>query len=782
MSRMTRGRRVAVAALAVTLAVMIPARARGDDAATTLRLRALNARATAPDTYVTVSVDAPIGAWSVEAFEPRAEASIVHHMLVFGCARAAAREDVATGGMFGSGARVKTCADGRTQALLYGWGRGAPPMHTPTDVGFRVGDGAFGALVLEVHYRDALGSDATGESGLDVVLRRGWPKMSASVLAWASYFDLSPGLASTEVRTTCAYDASRELRAFGFRVHTHERGTKVWLDRLVGGDESRPVRVLERDPQLPQEFEQLAAKGTTLVVAAGDVLRVTCSFNTTNETGIVSAGFGAAHEMCNMYVMVYSDEPQYMSCVGRNDGSRGRFTLESGDQPTPAEDMDAVRVHAVSPPGSSKWPADVGGVGGIQVTSDGAHVWMTNRGANVWEAGQDLGAAKTIQREAVVRMNLYTGEVDKAFASNAHVMPHGVREAPDGSIWVTDTALHQVFQYSSDSGTLLRSFGKAGKKLSGDDGFCAPADVLVLEDGSFIVADGYGECANRNRVARFAADGSFAGDFDLAGVPQPAIKVAHQLAYSQVRAEIALADRENSRVLLFESSGAFKRAIDVSAYGYAYGLAWMGSALEGMDGYYVLCWSRDAPTPKTTLVRVFWPGQPSEEPATHAWDLADSGTAFEVPHVLAVQSSKNGGTAAWGPGITVHVGSTTKSLGTNYARLWLGVNAPKTLSAPPARLASADAATPAPSASPTSTPTSALAVAACVIFAIFAITARARSSRLHHHHHPPARRLERVVLVRADDDRPASASDDDALDPPPPPERTIARGQKLARD
>ena len=56
-------------------------------------------------------------------------------------------------------------------------------------------------------------------------------------------------------------------------MHTHERGTNVWLDRLVGGDPNKAVRILERDPQLPQEFERLSEKGTDLTVSAGDTLR-----------------------------------------------------------------------------------------------------------------------------------------------------------------------------------------------------------------------------------------------------------------------------------------------------------------------------------------------------------------------------------------------------------------------------------------------------------------------------------------------------------------------------
>lgn len=65
------------------------------------------------------------------------------------------------------------------------------------------------------------------------------------------------------------YGRARPLTAFAFRVHTHALGREVFLERLVAGrmtatnetepsDGSSPVRLMGRDPQLPQLFERLA--------------------------------------------------------------------------------------------------------------------------------------------------------------------------------------------------------------------------------------------------------------------------------------------------------------------------------------------------------------------------------------------------------------------------------------------------------------------------------------------------------------------------------------------
>ena len=121
---------------------------------------------------------------------------------------------------------------------------------------------------------------------------------------------------------------------------------------------------------------------------------MTCSFNTMNETEAVEAGFGSSHEMCNMYIMVYSDEPQYMSCLGNNDDSMGAFETEVGDKSERVEDMSELSLSVVRP----------GGTSGRSVAADRRRRWYSGvdrrrprlddaRGSNIWEGG-----ARTLAR------------------------------------------------------------------------------------------------------------------------------------------------------------------------------------------------------------------------------------------------------------------------------------------------------------------------------------------------------------------------------------------------
>jgi hypothetical protein len=41
------------------------------------------------------------------------------------------------------------------EPFIFGWGKNAPPLYLPEHTGFRVGDGGFKSLVLEVHYLEA---------------------------------------------------------------------------------------------------------------------------------------------------------------------------------------------------------------------------------------------------------------------------------------------------------------------------------------------------------------------------------------------------------------------------------------------------------------------------------------------------------------------------------------------------------------------------------------------------------------------------------------------------
>ena len=88
----------------------------------------------------------------------------------------------------------------------------------------------------------------------------------------------------------------------------------VNLERIaqVKGEEVKE-ELCEKDPQLPQGFTPLK---TDIVIKPGDTLKATCLFDSTSVKKSVKAGATHNDEMCNLYLMLYSQLPYFMACYG----------------------------------------------------------------------------------------------------------------------------------------------------------------------------------------------------------------------------------------------------------------------------------------------------------------------------------------------------------------------------------------------------------------------------------------------------------------------------------
>ena len=51
-------------------------------------------------------------------------------------------------------------------------------------------------------------------------------------------------------------------------------------------------------------------------VRAGDRLEATCEFDSTEREAVTTAGATHHHEMCNLYMMMWSELPVFMTCSG----------------------------------------------------------------------------------------------------------------------------------------------------------------------------------------------------------------------------------------------------------------------------------------------------------------------------------------------------------------------------------------------------------------------------------------------------------------------------------
>lgn len=191
----------------------------------------------------------------------------------------------------------------------------------------------------------------------------------------------------------------------------------------------------------------------------------------------------------------------------------------------------------------------LGQVTGVDVDSQG-RVFVFARRGKVWDA--DPIDPTPIAEPTVYTFDGESGELLSFWGENRFVMPHGLTIDHEDNIWLTDVGLHQVYQFDHD-GNLLLTLGEAG--VPGNDAvhFNRPTDVAVAADGSFYVSDGY----ENSRIIKFAADGRYLFEWGSAGAAVGEFDLPHSLAVAD---RIYVADRDNTRVQIFDENGNFLKS------------------------------------------------------------------------------------------------------------------------------------------------------------------------------------------------------------------------------
>lgn len=165
-------------------------------------------------------------------------------------------------------------------------------------------------------------------------------------------------------------------------------------------------------------------------------------------------------------------------------------------------------------------------------------------------------------------------------------MPHGLTLDSEGNIWVTDVARHQVLKFSpKDTKKPILEVGEL--MIPGNDRkhFCQPADVAVLKNGDFFVADGY--C--NSRVVKFNKHGEYITEWSSEDEGMPShFFVPHSIALNEQNNLICIADRENFRIQCFDLHGNLIHQISAPDFGPIYSVAFAAnnaSVLYALNGY-----------------------------------------------------------------------------------------------------------------------------------------------------------------------------------------------------
>ncbi len=288
------------------------------------------------------------------------------------------------------------------------------------------------------------------------------------------------------------------------------------------------------------------------------------------------------------------------------------------------------------------WPIEqdekaIAGEGvGVAIDSYG-NIYYLHRGSNVYGDNKSL-----IREPTIIKIDANTGKVLNKLGENIFVSPHGLEVDSNNNIWVTDVALNKVFKLSS-SGEIIQKYGDdypfyleilylLRNKLprfpvfARNTTFARPTDIVVNEDGSFIVTDGY----RNKRLVKFDSTGSVIWEIDKSGSDNGEFNLPHGLAQDD-DGNLYVADRKNSRIQVFSSDGMWINSWEQPELGRPYGIDF------GLDGNLYLVDGGDmleglVDNPRSNIVKLDKQGNIIGKFGTYGQDIGQ----LDIPHDIVV--------------------------------------------------------------------------------------------------------------------------------------------------
>jgi DNA-binding beta-propeller fold protein YncE len=163
--------------------------------------------------------------------------------------------------------------------------------------------------------------------------------------------------------------------------------------------------------------------------------------------------------------------------------------------------------------------------------------------------------------------------------------PRDLAIAPDGTIYVVDTANHRI-QHLSPSGEVLNVWGSYAAVATGDapgGTFNEPWGISVSQDGTVYVADTW-----NHRVQWFTSEGEFLGMLGREGLgEEPDAFWGPRDVVIDSDGRIYVSDTGNKRIKVFDQQGNF--LVQFGSAGYLPGFLDepVGLAVDGFDRVYI---------------------------------------------------------------------------------------------------------------------------------------------------------------------------------------------------
>jgi DNA-binding beta-propeller fold protein YncE len=179
-------------------------------------------------------------------------------------------------------------------------------------------------------------------------------------------------------------------------------------------------------------------------------------------------------------------------------------------------------------------PPDAGKISDVTTDSDGNVYVLTRRDLALEPDGH------------CVHVLASDGAYRHAFGAGRLIDAHMIAADPKDRIWVVDRDAHELIAFST-AGRELTSLGRRHGPL---EPFNHPSDVAFGPNGTIWVADGYAG----GRVRGFSQDGTQLAQWGDVGTDPGRFLTLHAI-WVLSDGRIVTADRENSRLQVFSSSG-----------------------------------------------------------------------------------------------------------------------------------------------------------------------------------------------------------------------------------
>jgi len=151
-----------------------------------------------------------------------------------------------------------------------------------------------------------------------------------------------------------------------------------------------------------------------------------------------------------------------------------------------------------------------------------------------------------------------------SWGKGGFAIPHGITIGPDDAVYCTDDLDHTVGKFTPD-GQLIWKLGESGKPsytgatsmdfrtiLRAGPPFHYPTNLAIGPNGDLYISDGYGNA----RVHRFSSSGKLISSWGEPGSGPGQFRIPHGIAVDS-NGTVYVADRENSRIQLFNSEGNY---------------------------------------------------------------------------------------------------------------------------------------------------------------------------------------------------------------------------------